>query len=157
MRLTCPQARRDSLPISPVKLNLNFRAEIIPIFRALQQGYQDDATRRELLNLVGKDINQRTNRRLGRHGLNYGEVTVLAAARWGCNFDSDKLQDLAENHRCLRAIRGLGDWQVADADFAWQAAQVEALAVHHPHAAGIDIGSRSHWVCVGFTTEAPSC
>ena len=27
----------------------------------------------------------------------------------------------------------------------------------HPHAAGIDIGSRSHWVCVGFTTEAPSC
>jgi transposase len=26
--------------------------------------------------------------------------------------------------------------------------------VQHPHAAGIDIGSRSHWVCVGFTTEA---
>ena len=38
-----------------------------------------------------------------------------------------------------------------------EAAQVEALPVHHPHAAGIDIGSRSHWVCVGFTTEAPSC
>jgi transposase len=29
--------------------------------------------------------------------------------------------------------------------------------VQHPHAAGIDIGSRSHWVCVGFTTEAGSC
>jgi hypothetical protein len=29
--------------------------------------------------------------------------------------------------------------------------------VHHPHAAGIDIGSRSHWVCVGFTTDAASC
>src|SRR5204862_3668301 len=38
-----------------------------------------------------------------------------------------------------------------------EAAQVEALPVQHPHAAGIDIGSRSHWVCVGFTTEAPSC
>jgi hypothetical protein len=24
------------------------------------------------------------------------------------------------------------------------------------HAAGIDIGSRSHWVCVGFTTPADS-
>ena len=35
-----------------------------------------------------------------------------------------------------------------------EAAQVEALPVQHPHAAGIDIGSRSHWVCVGFTTEA---
>jgi hypothetical protein len=28
--------------------------------------------------------------------------------------------------------------------------------VQHPHAAGIDIGSRSHWVCVGFATEAGS-
>src|SRR5215468_2272013 len=37
-----------------------------------------------------------------------------------------------------------------------EAAQVEALPLLHPHAAGIDIGSRSHWVCVGFTTEAPS-
>src|SRR6476646_6682469 len=37
-----------------------------------------------------------------------------------------------------------------------EAAQVEALPVQHPHAAGIDIGSRSHWVCVGFTTEAAS-
>src|SRR4051812_25945399 len=38
-----------------------------------------------------------------------------------------------------------------------EAAQMEALPVQHPHAAGIDIGSRSHWVCVGFTTEADSC
>src|SRR5947209_9804430 len=37
------------------------------------------------------------------------------------------------------------------------AVQVEALPVQHPHAAGIDIGSRSHWVCVGFTTDAASC
>jgi transposase len=28
--------------------------------------------------------------------------------------------------------------------------------VQHPHAAGIDIGSRSHWVGGGFTTDADS-
>jgi len=38
-----------------------------------------------------------------------------------------------------------------------EAAQVEALPVQHPHAAGIDIGSRSHWVCVGFSIQADSC
>jgi transposase len=38
-----------------------------------------------------------------------------------------------------------------------ETAQVEALPVLRPHACGIDIGSRSHWVCVGFTTEADSC
>jgi transposase len=37
-----------------------------------------------------------------------------------------------------------------------EAARMEALPVQHPHAAGIDIGSRSHWVCVGFTAEADS-
>jgi transposase len=37
-----------------------------------------------------------------------------------------------------------------------EAARVEALPVQHAHAAGIDIGSRSHWVCVGFTAEAGS-
>jgi transposase len=34
-----------------------------------------------------------------------------------------------------------------------EAAQVEALPVQHPHAAGIDIGSRSHWVCVGTEVD----
>jgi hypothetical protein len=38
-----------------------------------------------------------------------------------------------------------------------ETARVEALPVQHPHAAGIDLSSRSHWVCVGFTTEADSC
>ena len=38
-----------------------------------------------------------------------------------------------------------------------EAAQVEALPVQRPHAAGIDVGSRSHWVCVGFTAQADSC
>jgi hypothetical protein len=38
-----------------------------------------------------------------------------------------------------------------------EVARVEALPVQHPHAAGIDIGSRSHWVCVGFAAEAGSC
>jgi transposase len=37
-----------------------------------------------------------------------------------------------------------------------EAAQMEALPVQRPHAAGIDIGSRSHWVCVGFSAEADS-
>jgi hypothetical protein len=38
-----------------------------------------------------------------------------------------------------------------------EAARAEALPVQHPHAAGIGIGSRSHWVCVGFATDAASC
>src|SRR5262245_58350901 len=35
-----------------------------------------------------------------------------------------------------------------------EAAQVEAMPVLRPHACGIDVGSRSHWVCVGFAAAA---
>jgi transposase, IS5 family len=120
MRLACPEERLDCLAISQVRLNLNCRDEIIPILRALQHVYGDSVLRRELLSLVGKDINKGTSRKRGRRGLNYWEVTVLAAARLGCNLDYDKLQDLAENHRSLRQIMGIGDWQAEEVDFDWR-------------------------------------
>ena len=31
--------------------------------------------------------------------------------------------------------------------------RVNALPITHRHAAGIDIGGSSHWVCVGFTQD----
>ena len=55
MRLICPEPRLNGLPIPAVKLNLNCRDEIIPILRALQHVYEDVATRREILHLVGWD------------------------------------------------------------------------------------------------------
>src|SRR5712692_10021274 len=119
MRLADPESRLDCLPISEVKLNLECRDEIIPILRALQHLYADASLRRELLALVGKDVNGSTDRKRGRRGMNYWEIAVLAAARLGCNLDYDKLQDLAENHRSLRHIMGIGDWQ-DEVDFDWR-------------------------------------
>src|ERR1017187_2692443 len=60
MRLPCPESRLDCPPISIVPLNLNCRDELIPILRALQHLYGDDPSRRELLRLVGKDVNHKT-------------------------------------------------------------------------------------------------
>jgi IS5 family transposase len=119
MRIACPEERLDGLPISEVSLNLNCRDEIIPILRALQHIYGDGTLRRELMVLVRKDVNGSTNRKLGRRGMNYWEISVLAAARLGCNLDYDKLQDLAENHRSLRQIMGIGSWEEA-VDFDWR-------------------------------------
>jgi len=31
--------------------------------------------------------------------------------------------------------------------------RLQALPITRPHAAGIDIGLRTHWVCVGFTAR----
>lgn len=120
MRLICPEPRLDCLSIGEVRLNLHCRDEIIPILRALQHLYSDSETRTELLTLVGQDVNKDTSRTEGRDGLNYWEITVLAAARLGCNLDYDKLQDLAENHRALRQIMGIGAWQDGEETFRFE-------------------------------------
>jgi Transposase len=66
-------------------------------------------------------------------------------------------QAQAQAHRQARNRRKTRAKAKSEALHQREVARVEALPVQHPHAAGIDIGSRSHWVCVGFATEAGSC
>jgi len=104
-----------------VLLNTKCRDEIIPILRALQHVYGDPELRRQILNRVGKDVNGRTSRKQGRPGLDYWQIIVLAAVGLGCNYDYDKLQNLAAEHRTLRRIRGVGDWQTeTEGAFDWR-------------------------------------
>lgn len=118
MRLN-PQPRLDCPPIETIKLNLNCRDEIVPILRALQHIYGDSKLRREILDLVGDDVNRETSNEHGRPGMDYWQIAVLAAVRLGCNLDYDKLQDLAEQHRNLRLLMGIGDWE-EEVDFDWR-------------------------------------
>jgi IS5 family transposase len=113
------QPRLDCPPVSAVPLNLNCRDEIIPILRALQHVYEQALLRDAILELIGKDVNLDSSPDRGREGLSYWTIMVLAAVRLGCNFDYDKLQDLAEQHRTLRLIMGIGDWD-DQTDFDWR-------------------------------------
>jgi hypothetical protein len=113
------QPRLDCPPVTAVPLNLNCRDEIIPILRALQHVYEQAPLRDEILALIGKDVNPDSSPDCGREGLSYWTIMVLAAVRLGCNFDYDKLQDLAEQHRTLRLIMGIGAWD-EQSDFDWR-------------------------------------
>lgn len=105
------QKRFDCQTVGEVKLNLNCRDEIIPILRALQHIYSQPKLRDEIFGCVAQDVNDDSRKDCGRDGLGYWEILVLAAVRLGCNVDYDKLQDLAENHRALRQIMGIGNWE----------------------------------------------
>lgn len=115
------QPMLEDVAVVDVDLNTNCRDEIIPILRALQYVYADARLRTEILALIEQDVNRTTSRKRGRRGLDYWEITVLASVRLGCNLDYDKLQDLAENHRRLRQIMGISDWDEKDRQyFRWQ-------------------------------------
>jgi len=103
------QLRFDSVPIENVPLNFNCRDSIIPVLRALQHVYCNRELADHILQRIGNDINGNTRTDTGREGMDYWHICVLMAVRLGCNYTYDQLLDLAENHRSLRAIMGLGD------------------------------------------------
>jgi hypothetical protein len=104
------QRRFDSTPIGELALNFECRDEMVPILAGLKYIYTQSELRREVVDLVAADINEESRRDVGRPGLDDWQIVVLAAVRLGCNFDYDKLQDQAENHRALRTLLGLGEW-----------------------------------------------
>ena len=113
-----PQQRLDASRVVDVKLNVDCRDEIVPILRALQQIYSRPQTLETLMDLVREDVNRHSREDCGRQGMDYWHILVLGAVRLGCDLNYDKLQDLAENHRKLRAIMGLGDWDESSS-FPW--------------------------------------
>jgi len=113
------QGRLDSPSVLEVKLNPNCRDEIIPILAALQHVYAQADLREQILRAIAADVNRNSTRTLGRWGMDYWPILVLAAVRLGCNLNYDKLQDLAEQHRALRQVMGIGDWD-DPAGFDWR-------------------------------------
>ena len=105
------QRRFDATPIGELMLNSNCRDEMIPILAGLQYVYSTASLRNKVVKLVAADINENTRRDIGRRGLDDWQIVVLAGVRLGCDDDYDKMQDLAENHRALRTMLGLGDWE----------------------------------------------
>jgi IS5 family transposase len=119
---TRSQRRLDCTPVSQVQLNMQCRHEMIPFLRSLQHIYDRPKLRDQILQLVAEDVNAHSSPELGREGMTYWQILVLASARLELNLDYDALQDMAENHRKLRHIMEVGDWQGdnEEPDFNWE-------------------------------------
>ena len=113
------QRRLDCSAIENVVLNVNCRHELIPILAGLRHLYTQPNLRNRILRLIAQDINRNSRRDVGRKGLDDWQILVLASVRLGCDFDYDELQDLAEQHRALREIMGVGQWDVKTS-FNWR-------------------------------------
>ena len=104
------QRRFDCTPIGELMLNYECRDEVIPVLAGLQHVYTCGSLRNKVVKLVAEDVSEDRRRDVGRPGLDDWQVVVLAAVRLGCDYDYDKLQDQAENHRTLRIMLGIGQW-----------------------------------------------
>ena len=113
------QGRFDCPSVLEVELNHKCRDEIIPILESLKHIYSQPTLRDKILNRIAQDGNGKSSSKHGRPGMDYWQILVLSSVRLGCNLDYDKLQDLAEQHKALRHIMGIGDWDT-QTKFDWR-------------------------------------
>ncbi len=115
------QLRFDCIPISEIELNTECRHRIIPVLRGLQQVYSQPQLLQSILDLIERDVLGDAQPTRGRVGMTYWQILVLGAAKAGCNYTYDDLQEMAENHRNLRAMMQVGEWGTES--FRWQRIQ----------------------------------
>ena len=106
-----PQMTIGSVPIADIQFDVFCRHELVPILLALQHLYVNrKQTLEEICELIEQDIVCQQSPKLGCEGLTYWEILVLASLRLGCNLDFDQLSDLSTNHRKIRQMMGLSDY-----------------------------------------------
>lgn len=92
--------------ISKVQIDINSRDEIPQLLLGLQTIYSDrgirDAVFRILKGLVPKGVDSDN----GRPGMDLWKILVLGTLRLNCNWDYDKLHNIANEHKTVREFLG---------------------------------------------------
>lgn len=104
------QLRLDLPCLDALEFDPSNRYALEAILMALKHLYESTETLNAVLKLIAEDINGDANTDLGSPGLQHWEILVLSAVRLGCDLSYDGLADLASNHKKLRRVLGIGDW-----------------------------------------------
>ena len=91
--------------IANIKFDLQSRDEIPKLLIGLQHIYRT-ATLREKVFKVLKQVIPKQSHENGRPGMDLWKILVLGTLRLNCNWDYDKVQEMANNHHILRQMLG---------------------------------------------------
>lgn len=92
--------------ISTIELDLRSRDEIPQLLAGLQAIYTDRATRNKVFAILQNIIPDSTDTGNGRPGMDLWSILVLGTLRLNCNWDYDKLLEIANNHKTVREFLG---------------------------------------------------
>jgi IS5 family transposase len=94
------------------------RDELTDTLVGIQHLYQDANLRQAIFGKLESLVPEYRKGKSGRPGTSMWEALVLAVVRLSCNFDYDMLKSMADNHRLLRQMLGLGLF--SDKEYALQ-------------------------------------
>lgn len=106
-----PQIKLGTTSIADIVVDIYSRHELTPIILALQYLYVHRMDILDsILERIAKDVCCGVCGKTGAIGMTYWEILVLAAVRLGCDKDYDELADMASQHRLIRQLMGISDW-----------------------------------------------
>ncbi len=91
--------------ISDIEFDLQSRDEIPKLLMGLQYIYSTASLRKKIFEIL-KQIVPKKDHETGRPGMDLWKILVLGTLRLNCNWDFDKVQEMANNHTKLREMLG---------------------------------------------------
>ncbi|AKH39713.1 MULTISPECIES: ISNCY-like element ISNco1 family transposase [Nitrosomonas] len=100
------QMELGEIDVSHIKFDLRSRDDIPKILRGLQHLYLDEALCHKVFALLESEIAPKVDKHNGRPGMTLWSVLVCGVLRLDLNADYDRLHELVNQHRTLRAMLG---------------------------------------------------
>lgn len=103
-----PQMRFGETDIASIKFDSRSRDEIPKVLKGLQYIYCTPELREKMFAILEEIVPQGADPNNGRPGMELWKILVLGTIRLACNWDYDKLKEIADNHKKIRQMLGHG-------------------------------------------------
>lgn len=96
--------------IGEIAFHPRCRDEIPKLLRGLQHIYCTPELKEKVFSILQTLIPAEVSTEEGRPGMDLWTLFVFGTMRLSCNWDYDKLQEMANNHNTLRQMVGIPPW-----------------------------------------------
>jgi len=100
------QMKLGEVNIADIKFDLRSRDEIPKLLMGLQYIWCTPELREKVFEILHKIVPEGTRADTGRPGMELWKILVLGTIRLNCNWDYDKVQEIANQHHTLRQMLG---------------------------------------------------
>ncbi len=106
------QLKLGQVTIENIQIDMSCRDEIPQLLLGLQTIYSNKQLRAEVFAILEKMVPDNVDPGNGRSGMELWKILVLGTLRLNCNWDYDKLHDIANNHGTVRQFLGHSNFEI---------------------------------------------
>lgn len=100
------QMKLGEIDISQIEFDMRSRDEIPKLLMGLQYIWCTPELRQKVFTILEKLVPEGRNPNTGRPGMELWKILALGTLRLNCNWDYDKVMEMANEHKTLRQMMG---------------------------------------------------